>query len=208
MYTLLHVYNTYSRIDNEIPEVLITKKGKYENRRRIVLVSVVCAALAYPGYPKGPGVKGVICTGGQVPDSNGLCVDPDVTRDVFVYAAPPLEPTFGAPPPIPVPKVDYDVIFVHTPEQGKEPEPIVVPPPQQKTIVYVLTKNGHQEQQVIEFPAAEGEAPQVYYVNYNPGDNPTLAGDLKLQEILQRKGQQPGGGGGIPAGGYGPPPGY
>ncbi|MCL4143794.1 UNVERIFIED_CONTAM: hypothetical protein GTU68_020619, partial [Idotea baltica] len=130
----------------------------------------------------------------------------------LVFQGPPTSPVVGPPPDIPAPKVDYDVVFVRTPEQEEGAEPIVIPPPEKRTIVYVLTKNGSGQQQVIEVPAAPGQAPEVFYINYNDGDNPDLAGGLTLQDVLEQgalEGQILGGdvGAGVAgAGTYTPPP--
>ncbi|KAL7633201.1 UNVERIFIED_CONTAM: hypothetical protein RMT77_016572 [Armadillidium vulgare] len=148
---------------------------------------------------------GVPCPEGQVPDAHGVCSEPDVTRDVFVYAAPAIPPVYGPPPPVPRPKVNYNVVFVRTPEQPEEPKPVVVPPPQQKTIVYVLTKNDQKYQQVIEVPEGPEDTPSVFYVNYNKGDNPTLLGDISLSDVLNNPGQQAQV---VTGGGYASPPPY
>jgi len=148
------------------------------------------------------------CGPGEVLHVDGSCVHPHVTRNVFVYAAPKLQATYGPPPHIPKPRINYNVVFVRTPEHPGGLEPIVVPPPQQKTIVYVLTKNGQIGQQVIEVPAGPHQSPEVFYVNYNDGDNPNLPGTgLSLQEALSsassHQGQVVGGGGGGFGGGFG-----
>ncbi|KAK8749960.1 hypothetical protein OTU49_015151, partial [Cherax quadricarinatus] len=75
---------------------------------------------------------------------------------------------------------------------GPGPEPIVVPPPQQKNVLYVLSKRPQYDQKVIHVPAPEQGSPQVYYVNYSPGDNPTLPTGGDLQSALSSA--APGGG--------------
>ncbi|CAL4224080.1 unnamed protein product, partial [Meganyctiphanes norvegica] len=122
------------------------------------------------------------CGNGQVRHVDGSCVTPMVSRNVFVYAAPQQDADYGQAPELPTPKVEYNLVFVRTPEALDGAEPIVVPPPQQKTLVYVLSKkqtlNG---QQLIEVPAGPAQQPEVFYVNYNDGDNPQLPGGVSLQ---------------------------
>ncbi|MCL4149120.1 UNVERIFIED_CONTAM: hypothetical protein GTU68_014252, partial [Idotea baltica] len=115
---------------------------------------------------------------GEVVNVDGSCVRPIVTKNVFLYAAPQQEVKYGPPPHIPPPKVDYNIVFVRTPEAPEGLDPIVVPPPQQKTLVYVLSKNGQINQQVIEVPAGPNQSPEVFYVNYNDGENPQLPGGV------------------------------
>ena len=134
--------------------------------------------------------SGVTCSGNQIPDANGICVDPEVLQNVFVYNSPSTPPPYVPRPYIPKPKLEVDVVYVRTPEQPETPEPIVIPPPQKRTLVYVLTKNGETEQRVIEVPAGPGQTPQVFYVNYDEGDNPVVGGGLTLQEVLSQQGQQ------------------
>ena len=92
----------------------------------------------------------------------------------------------------------------------------MVPPPLQKTLIYVLNKAGEiEEQRVIEMDSPV-QQPEVYYVNYNEGDNPTLPGGIDLNSALAtsaQQGQVVGGGGGGRGGqrgggggGYGAPP--
>ncbi|MCL4144787.1 UNVERIFIED_CONTAM: hypothetical protein GTU68_032910, partial [Idotea baltica] len=132
------------------------------------------------------------CGPSQARDATGACSEAVFRQNYYVYAAPPRGVSYSPPPHIPMPKVDYNVIFVNTPEELEDRDPIVVPPPTQRTIVYVLTKNGQAGQQVIEVPAGPGEAPEVYYVNYDDGDNPELVGGVTLQEVLASQGVQDG----------------
>ncbi|MCL4167477.1 UNVERIFIED_CONTAM: hypothetical protein GTU68_064653, partial [Idotea baltica] len=129
------------------------------------------------------------CGPGQADDGTGNCVEAITSSNVFVFSGPNLPVSYGPPPYIPKPKIDYNIVFVRTPEQAGQLDPIIVPPPQQRTIVYVLTKNGQVGQQVIEVPGAPGQAPEVFYVNYNDGDNPTLAGGVQLQDVISQQGQ-------------------
>ncbi|KAL7630993.1 UNVERIFIED_CONTAM: hypothetical protein RMT77_018721 [Armadillidium vulgare] len=142
------------------------------------------------GYSGGGGK----CSPGQVQQIDGSCVAPDITKSVFIYQFPEVPSVPVEPPFLPKPKLNYNVVFVHTPEQPEEPNPIVIPPPKDKTLVYVLTKNEQQKQQVIEVPEGPNEPPKVLYVNYNKGDNPSLPGGFQLQEILNKSGSPNGGG--------------
>ena len=83
-------------------------------------------------------------------------------------------------------------MFVRTPEGAQAQEPIVVPPPQQKTLVYVLSKKQDAEgQQVIQVPSTP-QKPEVYYVHYDDGENPQLPGGIDLQSALASAAQQQG----------------
>ena len=143
------------------------------------------------------------CPDGLAHNAEGQCVPPKVTRNVFVFAAPPVDNPIGPPPEVPPPKVDYNIVFVRTPETPEGLEPIVVPPPQQKTLVYVLSKRPEfQGQEVIEVPSTP-QQPEVYYVNYGEGENPQLPGGIDLQSALASAAHQQGQtvGGGIHSGG-------
>ncbi|CAL4117498.1 unnamed protein product, partial [Meganyctiphanes norvegica] len=166
------------------------------------------------GYGGGPQ-----CRDGEVINVDGKCARPEVSRSVYVYDAPEQEVPHSYPPQVPPPKVEVDIVFVKTPEALEGQEPIVVPPPQKKTLVYVLSKKQEQEgQQVIEVPSGPKEKPEVYYVNYNDGENPSLPGGISLQDALNAASQtgqeidgaaNGGGGGGFGGGnggGYGAPP--
>ena len=81
----------------------------------------------------------------------------------------------------------------------------MVPPPQQKTLVYVLNKKSEaQDQGLIEVPFTP-QQPEVYYVNYAEGENPSLPGGIDLQTALAnsrpQQGQDVAGGGRRPQGG-------
>ncbi|CAL4152769.1 unnamed protein product, partial [Meganyctiphanes norvegica] len=142
---------------------------------------------------------------GQVRHVDGNCVTPEVSRNVFVYAAPQQEQSYQPPPQIPAPKVEYNLVFVRAPEALDSADPIIVPPPQQKTLVYVLSKKQQfAGQQVINVPSGPNQEPEVYYVNYEEGDNPTLPGGIALQQALgaaAQTGQVIGGGSGGGGGG-------
>ncbi|XP_037791956.1 pupal cuticle protein 36-like [Penaeus monodon] len=81
-------------------------------------------------------------------------------------------------------RVDHNILFVRLPEEGEGPEPIVVPPPRQENIVYVLNKKDEQAQRVIEVPAHPPSDPEIYFVNYEEGENPTLPIGVDLNTAL------------------------
>ncbi|XP_066973315.1 uncharacterized protein [Macrobrachium rosenbergii] len=149
------------------------------------------------------------CTDGQVLHVDGRCVTPQVMRNIYVYDVPAQPRPVGPRPTIPLPKVDHNILFVRLPEGGGALEPIVIPPPQQKNIVYVLNKGtAVGGQKLINVPAPPKSQPEVFFVNYGDGQNPTLPGGVDLQTALnsavhQGIGQVIGGGlgGGIVSGG-------
>ena len=65
-------------------------------------------------------------------------------------------------------------MFVRTPDAPEKPDPIIVPAPEQKTAVYVLTKNPSFDQKIIEVPSPPQAAPEVFYVNYDKGEKPEI----------------------------------
>ncbi|CAL4088822.1 unnamed protein product, partial [Meganyctiphanes norvegica] len=160
---------------------------------------------SYDGQVQQSTVSPIICADGEVLHVDGNCVKPMVSRNIFVYAAPAVPKQQGPAPEIPKPKIEYNIVFVRTPEKAEGAEPIIVPPPQQKTLVYVLSKKGDAVgPQVIEVPAGPGHQPEVYYVNYEDGENPTLPGGIDLQTALSSAtttGQIIGGGAGTGLGG-------
>merc|ERR1712128_275119 len=154
------------------------------------------------------------CGEGEVLHVDGNCVRPEVSKSVYVYHAPEQEVPYSYPPQGPPPKIEVDIVFVKTPEALDQNEPIVVPPPQKKTLVYVLSKKQEAGgQQLIEIPTGPKVKPEVFYVNYNEGDNHQLPGGISLQDALNSASQQGqeiygatnGGGGGGNGGGYGAP---
>merc|ERR1712212_372682 len=124
------------------------------------------------------------CSGGKILHVDGTCVEPIVTKKVFVYDVPKQEPS-GPPPTVPPPRVEENILFVRLPEGGTGPEPIIVPPPRQNNIVYVLNKNdGSAGQQVIEVEAPPPSTPEVVFVNYKEGENPILPIGVDLETAL------------------------
>merc|ERR1712212_690156 len=133
----------------------------------------------------GFGVPAAGCREGQILHVDGNCVEPIVTKNVFVYDVPQQQQPSGPPPVIPPPRVEENILFVRLPEGGAGPEPIVIPPPRQNNIVYILNKNdGLGEQRVIEVEAPPPSNPEVILVNYQEGENPILPIGVDLQTAL------------------------
>lgn len=148
-------------------------------------ISLETNAASGVGINAGSGVDSIIvCKEGEILHVDGTCVVPEVSRKVFVFDVPQQEQLTGPPPSVPPPKVDHNILFVRLPEEGLGPEPIVVPPPRQNNIVYVLNKQGEQSQRVIEVPAPPPSEPEIYFVNYEEGENPTLPGGVDLHTAL------------------------
>ncbi|XP_037791948.1 pupal cuticle protein 36-like [Penaeus monodon] len=124
------------------------------------------------------------CKEGEILHVDGTCVVPEVSRKVFVVDVPQQQQLSGPPPSVPPPKVDHNILFVRLPAEGLAPEPIVVPPPRQNNIVYVLNKQNEQAQRVIEVEAPPPSEPEIYFVNYDDGENPTLPGGIDLLTAL------------------------
>ncbi|KAL7633657.1 UNVERIFIED_CONTAM: hypothetical protein RMT77_016190 [Armadillidium vulgare] len=123
---------------------------------------------------------------GSLIHAEGVCVEADVSKTIYLYTAPQrVGKQRSEPAPTPKPKLIYNIVFVKAPEDSEEDKPIVIPPPQQKTIVYVLSKDGEgEEQQIIDVPAGPAHKPEVYYVSYNEGENPDLSLGLNLESAL------------------------
>ncbi|XP_037791973.1 uncharacterized protein LOC119587292, partial [Penaeus monodon] len=124
------------------------------------------------------------CRDGEVLHVDGTCVIPEITRKVYLFTVPEQEQSVGPPPSIPPPAVEHNILFVRLPEEGPAPEPIVLPPPRQNNIVYVLNKQDQQVQRVIEVPAQPQSDPEIYFVNYQDGENPTLPIGVDLETAL------------------------
>merc|ERR1711970_1209480 len=156
----------------------------------LVICSLFAGSWAMPQFSQGPGLgndlgAGISCGEGEVLNVDGSCSRPVVTRNIFVYAAPEQPRPIPGPVDVPPPKVDYNIVFVRAPENNGAQDPIIVPPPQQRTLVYVLSKKPEDGgQRVIEVPAGPASNPEVYFVNYGPGENPQLPGGVNLQTAL------------------------
>ncbi|XP_042855641.1 uncharacterized protein LOC122242428 [Penaeus japonicus] len=109
---------------------------------------------------------------------------PQVYQRSYVYDAPRKVNYFRRPHYIPEPKSGYNVVFVRLPEDDLGPEPIIVPPPRQQQVVYVLNKQSEQDQRVIEVPAPPPTEPEVVFVDYEEGENPILPSGEDLHSAL------------------------
>ncbi|KAK8749964.1 hypothetical protein OTU49_015155, partial [Cherax quadricarinatus] len=136
------------------------------------------------GVSGGAGLIGGACGNGQIRHVDGSCVTPQITRNLYVYSAPPLAPIVGPPPIVPPPKIEQNVLFIRSPDVDIAQDPIIVPPPQTKNVVYVLNKRPELDQKVVHLPALEQQTPEVFFVNYAEGDNPTLPTGEDLQSAL------------------------
>ena len=160
----------------------------------LATVAVVATALPQGYQPPTPPRQGYSgpsnCGPGEIRKQDGSCARPIVTRNLYLYNAPAQKVSYGPPPYLPDPKVHYNFVFVRTPDPALGPKPIVAPPPQQKTLVYLLSKRPDaQSQQVIEVPANPTQ-PEVFFVNYNDGENAQLPGGIDLQTALSQSAQQ------------------
>lgn len=127
-----------------------------------------------------------VCSSGLLADARGNCVEPQVVRNVYLYAAPKQQRKFRTLTAVPKPKIEYNIVFVRNPEEDESNKPIVVPPPQQKTLVYVLNqKLADEQEQLITVPAHPKLEPEVYFVNYGENENPQLPGGIDLRSALR-----------------------
>lgn len=131
------------------------------------------------------------CGVDEARDYEGKCVKARISRSLFVFSAPPpLKVPIRPPRTLPDPKIHYNYVFIRTRKPIGGLKPIIAQPPEQKTLIYVLSKQpGEYNQEVIDVPIVPVE-PEVYFVNYGPGDNPKLPGGISLQDALNQKAQQ------------------
>ena len=85
------------------------------------------------GFPVGGRVT---CNPGEVLNAVGRCQQAVVSRKVYFFDAPDIPAVVAPPPNIPPPKVDYNYVFLRAPKQPEPLEPIVVPPPKKKTVLF------------------------------------------------------------------------
>ncbi|XP_063593736.1 uncharacterized protein LOC134770706 [Penaeus indicus] len=124
------------------------------------------------------------CGDGKILHVDGTCVVPEITRNVYLFNVPEQEQAAGPTPSIPPPAVEHNILFVRLPEEQPAPEPIVLPSPRQNYIIYVLNKQDEQVQRVIEVPAQPQTDPEIYFVNYQDGENPILPLGVDLETAL------------------------
>merc|ERR1712055_941548 len=76
------------------------------------------------------------CAFGEARDQSGNCVRARVTKSIYLYGGFPNQQVRVNPAgPLPEPKIHYNYVFVKAPETSGGAQPLVVPPPQQKTVV-------------------------------------------------------------------------
>nr|XP_027224221.1 uncharacterized protein LOC113816359 [Penaeus vannamei] len=122
------------------------------------------------------------CEEGEIIHSDGTCV---IRKNLYLFEAPeqPYQP-IGPPPALPRPKLNQNHIYVRVPEEPPTPEPVVLPPPRRKTLVYILRKVDERVQRVIEFDSIPSPSPQVYFINYQDGENPSLPIGIHMDNAL------------------------
>lgn len=120
------------------------------------------------------------CPAGQLRHGN-RCVVPRINRNIFVFGREdqPEQKSID-PASIPLPQLDYNIIFVRS-KPARARRPVIVPPPQKKTVVYVLEDEEEGAEGVIEAPVFPDADPEVYYVKVRDGENPQLPGGLDLK---------------------------
>merc|ERR1719402_424701 len=162
----------------------------------VIALASVAAALPQRYSPPPPAPAPVpipsysACPEGTVRKGNGECVRPVVTRNLYLYKAPEMKVSYTPARNFPDPKIHYNYVFVRTPDVGQGPRPVVAPAPQQKTLVYLLSKRpGAVDQEVIEVPANPTN-PEVYFVKYSDGENAELPGGIDLKTALSQAAQQ------------------
>ncbi|XP_064090458.1 uncharacterized protein LOC135204262 [Macrobrachium nipponense] len=128
------------------------------------------------------------CPDGQVRHFDGRCVTPEISRKYLVYTEPEKRARKLPAPPVdvPLPKLEYNYLFIRTQEKDDdEADHIVIPPPQQKHVIYVLNKEAHShERELIEVPQPEQHNPEVFFVNYAEGETPTLPDGIDFNTAL------------------------
>lgn len=98
-------------------------------------------------------------------------LEPIITKSFYFEAAPEEPEEAQAPRFVPIgrPQKNYKIIFIKTPAFGLNSQVIpIVPPNEEKTIVYVLSKKPEFNQD-IELPTApvtEATKPEVFFIKY------------------------------------------
>lgn len=107
------------------------------------------------------------CDIGQVQHVDGGCIAARKNLRIFLYDAPERPVTLENPPFIPEPSVESNILLIRLPE--KQGNPVIVPPPLQHQVVYILNRQSVSSPKVIEAPAPPSTNPKVYYVYYDEG---------------------------------------
>lgn len=121
------------------------------------------------------------CSDGKVRHVDGKCVTPIINRRLFLYRVPGNSASINRPQIMREPKVERNFIFVRLPGDVQRREPVILPPAEQQYIVYVLRKQSKQDQRVVDVPAPPPSEPEVFFVNYSDGEEPTLPGGVNFK---------------------------
>ena len=123
------------------------------------------------------------CPNGFKRDINGNCIIPKSTRTFFSFE-PTKKQIFDTKLTAPKPHLIYNIVLIRLKKDSNMKEYIVVPPPLEKTVIYILNKSNHKvERRVIEFPL-NSALPEVHFINYKEGDNPVLPNGMDLESVL------------------------
>lgn len=116
---------------------------------------------------------------------------PIVTKHFYVHAAPE-DPEENAGPrfvQIGQPRKNYKVIFIKAPTYGSSSQIIpILPPNEEKTIVYVLSKKPtfNQNIQLPEQPVTEPSKPDVFFIKYKTAEEAAAAQEKIQGELFFR----------------------
>ncbi|XP_064090463.1 uncharacterized protein LOC135204266 isoform X2 [Macrobrachium nipponense] len=126
------------------------------------------------------------CPGNQIRHVDGQCVIPEISRRLFVIDVPKLETGVPSKQEVPSPKVEENILFIRTPEAFSGPGPIIAPPPQRRDTIFILRESPQgQDRRIIEVDTPPPQRPNVYFLNYDAGQRPTLPDGIDLETALQ-----------------------
>jgi len=130
------------------------------------------------------------CPDGYVLRYDGECVETKVHKRFFIYKSPRDERRDPAIAVLQNPNRNYNYVFVKTPDV-KVKDSLVIAPPKEQTLIYLLAQNQKIQRQVIELEDGN-EKPELYHVNYSDeNENVELPGGIDLQTALSHsRGQQ------------------
>jgi len=151
-------------------------------------------AVAAVGGGGGAGLGGITfsdgCPAGQVM-TGGSCQAAQITKNIYLYAGQEAQAAAAGKAIIKAnPKVHINYVFVKSAGSVAASAPVVVPPPKQKTLVYVLSRRVAAGKGEVINLDSKPTKPQVYFVNYEEGDTADLPGGVSLQEALSQSVQQ------------------
>lgn len=98
-------------------------------------------------------------------------LEPIITKNFYFEAAPEEPEETQGPRFVPIgrPQKNYKIIFIKTPSYGLNSQVIpIVPPNEEKTIVYVLSKRPefNQDIELPSVPVTEATKPEVFFIKY------------------------------------------